>query len=458
MRFSCAGGRPRPRALERPAPAEVRKVPERPSARPRSFAEFVGQLPRRRESLHCLAGREARGETLGHVLFAGPARLAETTLARASRGRRGPRPRGRGLTRGSAPAISILARIEKEASSSSTDPCPRERLRGALYTALEDGSWAWWSGSCPCTGPPRTARAFHVRRGDDAARALSEPFRARFKLRETLEPYGGGAFGDRPQAAKRLGRMSAQSGAGSGPGLSRGTPREAIRLLERARDLAQVGSWDPASCTTWTSHPVSHVVARSPASRIDARGLSGRKGQSSGFSVDEEALGPQAKRSRLGLDIDTLRDVHESVARARGLVERTERGASPTDKPEPGTDGRSPRVGIPGTAVRDTHRLRRTVRDPRQWEAMKTARESETALLVGRAAVGRDSGVSGWLAWPHLWFWWLSSPFAAERPGPPGIPPIDQTGIVSVCLAGGTFSGCGAQRWTPGAAHDFYAA
>jgi formylglycine-generating enzyme required for sulfatase activity len=77
---------------------------------------------------------------------------------------------------------------------------------------------------------------------------------------------------------------------------------------------------------------------------------------------------------------------------------------------------------------------------------MKTRRGKRTALLVGALAVV-VLGVAGWLAWPHLRFWWL---FESLGPNAYGLPEYRhrQTGIIFVRVPGGTFwMGTGEDEW-----------
>jgi hypothetical protein len=73
--------------------------------------------------------------------------------------------------------------------------------------------------------------------------ALEAPFRARFPLKERLEPYREDELAELVErAARRLGAPASPEAARAIARRSRGTPREAIRLLERARDRAQVSA------------------------------------------------------------------------------------------------------------------------------------------------------------------------------------------------------------------------
>ena len=78
---------------------------------------------------------------------------------------------------------------------------------------------------------------------------------------------------------------------------------------------------------------LSHVVHGAAGLGIDARGLSREDRAVVRLLIERgRPLGLQAIAARLGLDLETLRDVHEPWLERAGLVERTERGRVATDK------------------------------------------------------------------------------------------------------------------------------
>jgi len=77
----------------------------------------------------------------------------------------------------------------------------------------------------------------------------------------------------------------------------------------------------------------SHVVHGAQRLGIDARGLSPEERAVVRLLIDRgRPVGLEAIASRLGLDLETLRDVHEPWLERAGLVERTERGRVATPK------------------------------------------------------------------------------------------------------------------------------
>jgi len=194
-----------------------------------------------------LAARAARerGEPLGHVLLSGPAGLGKTTLARLLA-----RECGAELVEIVAgnigdphQLISLLSRMrgggflfldEIHGLEKASEEC--------LYTALEDGVV---DAVLREGGQTRVIRVrlepFTLVGATTRLGAVSEPFRGRFGHQERLEPYGEEELAEVvKRAALRLGTAATPEAAREVARRARGTPREALRILRRARDFAQV--------------------------------------------------------------------------------------------------------------------------------------------------------------------------------------------------------------------------
>ena len=376
-----------------------------PPTRPRTFDDFVGQGRVVGNLLLAARAAGARGESLGHVLLSGQAGLGKTTIARllAAASGSGIQEVVAGHIADPHQLLSLLARLRKgeflfidEVHGLGT------ACEEALYPALEDSrvdvvlrdrSWT------------RTIRvrleAFTLVGATTRLGALSEPFRARFRLRERLEPYGEEELAEIvARAAARLGSPVTAAAAREVARRSRGTPREAIQLLERARDIVQVSaapevspmsqvSVDPepnlahvgqmhhlsshaataqisdlvktgkmnsstydnsqaapkgkrAAGSAARQSPViraaqvveaSHVAEAARRAGIDERGLGREEREIVRLLLCRgKPMGLEAIASRLGLDLETLRDVHEPWLERAGLVERTVHGRIATDK------------------------------------------------------------------------------------------------------------------------------
>jgi Holliday junction DNA helicase RuvB len=113
---------------------------------------------------------------------------------------------------------------------------------------------------------------------------------------------------------------------------AKGTPREAIRILKRARDVARLS----AEATTDLAHVVqdgapairlAHVVQAAERLGIDRHGLDRVEQAAVRLLVERgRPVGVEALAGRVGVDRETFRDVHEPWLERSGLIERTERG------------------------------------------------------------------------------------------------------------------------------------
>jgi Holliday junction DNA helicase RuvB len=126
--------------------------------------------------------------------------------------------------------------------------------------------------------------------------------------------------------------------------LARGVPREALRLLERARDVAQVSGAE--------SIEASHVDLAAIGLGIDVDGLLKEEREMLDLLLERgKPMGLQAIADALGVDADTLRRVHEPWLLRSGLLERTERGRQATEAARE-RRSRSRPGGIPRPAPR----------------------------------------------------------------------------------------------------------
>jgi Holliday junction DNA helicase RuvB len=156
--------------------------------------------------------------------------------------------------------------------------------------------------------------------------ALAEPFRARFRLQERLQFYG------EAEIAAVVERAAPQLGAGASPEAcaeiarrARGIPREALRLLERARDVMQVAAG--------AAIVPEHVLDAAARLGIDAEGLSLEERRIAQVLVERgRPMGIEAIAATLRLPSRTVRQVFEPYLVARGYLVRSSRGREATLK------------------------------------------------------------------------------------------------------------------------------
>jgi Holliday junction DNA helicase RuvB len=313
-----------------------------PGVRPECFDAFVGQRQVVENLLLASRAARARGETLGHVLLEGPAGLGKTTLARLLARESGSRLEEvvAGNMGDPHQLISLLARLRKGAfifvdEVHGLDAACEE----CLYPALEDGLV---HAVLRESGRTRALRVrlepFTLVAATTRAGSLSRPFRARFPLRERLDLYGEEDLAEvATRAAVRLGATVSQEAASEVARRSKGTPREAIRLLERARDVAHhritaEGSPAPVAHVGQTIE-LAHVGQAAERLGIDENGLDRLEQAAVKLLIERgRPMGVEAMAARLGADLETFREVHEPWLERAGLVERTERGRVATTK------------------------------------------------------------------------------------------------------------------------------
>jgi Holliday junction DNA helicase RuvB len=146
---------------------------------------------------------------------------------------------------------------------------------------------------------------------------LSKALRDRFRLQERLDPYEEDELAEVvSKAAVRLGTSTTPEAAAR---RSRGSPREAIRILERARDVAQLQAASVIS--------VAHVGQAAARLGIDERGLDRVERQAVKLLAGRRtALGVRGIAAALGIDLETYEEVHEPWLERSGLTTRRRAG------------------------------------------------------------------------------------------------------------------------------------
>ena len=294
--------------------------------RPRRFSDFVGQGAAKEQLEIFVQAARNRGDTLDHVLIAGPPGLGKTTLAGIIA-----TELGVGMHTTSGPALErkvdvagLLTNLQ-EGDVLFVDEIHRlnAAVEEVLYPAMEDYEIDIMIGEGPAARSIRMqVQPFTLIGATTRTGLLTTPLRDRFGVWQRLEYY---EIEELAQIVRRSsGILKVRIDDDSAleiAGRSRGTPRVANRLLRRVRDFAEVrheGVIDHSIC-----------LAALKLFQVDGEGLDKLDRDilcAIAQKFDGGPVGLDTLAVALGEEADTVMDVYEPYLIMQGFLKRTPRG------------------------------------------------------------------------------------------------------------------------------------
>ena len=300
--------------------------------RPQTLDEFVGQENVRKKLSIALSAAKMRREPLDHILLVGPPGLGKTTLSQIIANELGVQihiTSGPILER-QGDLASILTSLER-GDVLFIDEIHRmsRSVEEILYSAVEDFQIDIMIGKGAGARSVRIPlQPFTLIGATTRAGLLTSPLRSRFGMILELVFYSSQELSEIvKKASEKLGISIDDDAAVEIGRRSRGTPRIALRLLKRVRDVATVEKMNIIDLDT--------VEKTMRILEIDELGLDATDRRIIKTMIEIYGGGPvglNALAATLGMEPDTISEVYEPYLLQAGLIARTSRGRIVTDK------------------------------------------------------------------------------------------------------------------------------
>jgi len=301
------------------------------SLRPQSIIDFIGQSSLKDKLTIFMTASINRSEPLDHTLFYGPPGLGKTTLAAIiAKEMKG------NLRVTTGPALeragdlaAILSNIQQN-DVLFIDEIHRmsANIEEILYPAMEDFALSIVVGKGPLARSIRlTLPKFTLIGATTRLGLLTSPLRARFGIVEQLRLYSPDELTAIVKRGAGVLKINIAQGAAEEIGVrSRGTPRVALRLLRRVRDVAEVKGGVRLVQRDLAQYALDMLG-------VDSDGLDegDRKFLRALVELFEGGpVGLSTLAAALNEDQQTIEDIYEPYLIQKGMLERTPRGRKAT--------------------------------------------------------------------------------------------------------------------------------